>query len=108
MAGLRMQDMSRSLMMKMPLDPGFRLYMASVVGWGAEAATMLALKATGPPSLNFLVLYLTTSTEAKPSLTNGESGYTTHLEDLAGRIRGSSHLPAFHIIASSHIARSSA
>ena len=43
MAGMRMQDMSRSLMMKMPLDPGFRLYMASVVS-RAEAATVLTLK----------------------------------------------------------------
>ena len=68
---------------------------------------MLVLKATGPANVEFRCACLVVlSTEAKPSLTNGESGYThrsTHLgvEDSGGRIGGSSHLPVCHIIASS-------
>lgn len=56
-----------SLLMKMPLDPGFRLYMASVVG-GSRSSDCISPKATGPATLNSL--YLPPSTEAKPSLTN--------------------------------------
>ena len=66
---------------------------------------MLVLKATGPADVEFRCACLVVlSTEAKPSLTNGESGYrSTHLgvEDSGGRIGRSAHLPVCHIIASS-------